>query len=350
MPSNASKIDITSGMTRRRSNQERITIQDVAEQAGVSKMTVSNVVNRTGKVGAETRARVLAVIEELGYVPSQAARHLVGASAARIGLIYRGVESMFLNGAVTDISVAAAERGLQLLIRRADDLSPEETERVVRSLRRSGADGLLLIPPYPEMLSGSLDLPAAAIATANPLPDIATVRIDNFAAARALANLLIARGYRRIGFVTGPEGHSDSVARFEGYKAALLAHGLPVLSELCVEGLFTFASGVAAAERLLALPERPDAVMAANDDMAAAILWVAHSRNFKLPEDLAVTGFDDSLVATRVWPALTIIRQPVAEMVAQAIDMLVESLRKPASDPPPDRVLDFALIERGSVR
>src|SRR5579859_4224574 len=231
-------------MTRRRSNQQRITIQDVAERAGVSKMTVSNVVNRTGKVGAETRVRVLKVIQELGYVPSQAARHLVGASAARIGLIYRGVESMFLNGAVTDIAVAAAERGLQLLIRRADDVSAAETERVARSLQRSGADGLLLIPPYPEMLSGSallreLDLPAAAIATANRFPDIATVRIDNFAASRSLAELLIARGYRRIGFVTGPAGHSDSVARLEGYQGALRAHGLPVLPELCVEGLFT---------------------------------------------------------------------------------------------------------------
>ena len=342
-------------MTRRRTSRERITIQDVAERAGVSKMTVSNVVNRTGKVGADTRARVLRVIEELGYVPSQAARHLVGASAARIGLIYRGVESMFLNGAVTDISVAAAERGLQLLIRRSNDLSPEETERVVRSLQRSGADGLLLIPPYPEMLSGSallreLDLPAAAIATAKSFPDIATVRIDNFAAAHALAELLIRRGYRRIGFVTGSMGHSDSVARLEGYKAALQAHGLPFHPELCVEGLFTFASGIEAANKLLGLAQRPDAVMAANDDMAAAILWVAHSRNFKLPEDLAVTGFDDSLVATRVWPALTTIRQPVAEMAAQAIDLLIEGLGKPEAGPPPDRVLDFALIERGSVR
>lgn len=342
-------------MTRRRANRERITIQDVAERAGVSKMTVSNVVNRTGKVGAETRERVLKMIEELGYVPSQAARHLVGASAARIGLIYRGVESMFLNGAVTDISVAAAEKGLQLLIRRADDISAEETERVARSLQRSGADGLLLIPPYPEMLSGSallrqLDLPVVAIATADPFPDIATVRIDNFAAARTLAELLIARGYRRIGFVTGPAGHSDSLARLEGYKAALRAHGLPVLPELCVEGLFTFASGVEAANHLLGLAERPDAVMAANDDMAAAILWVAHSRNFTLPEDLAVTGFDDSLVATRVWPALTTIRQPVAEMAAQAIDLLVDGLHRPEAAKPADRVLDFALIERGSVR
>ncbi|HMA50474.1 MAG TPA: LacI family DNA-binding transcriptional regulator [Magnetospirillaceae bacterium] len=342
-------------MTRRRADRERITIQDVAERAGVSKMTVSNVVNRTGKVGAATRRRVLEVIEELGYVPSQAARHLVGSAAARIGLLYRDVESMFLNVAVADISVAAAERGLQLLIRRAADSSPEETERVTRSLKRSGADGLLLIPPYPEVLSGSalrreLGMPMVAIATAQPFPDIATVRIDNFAAARAMAELLISRGYRRIAFVTGPTRHSDSQARLEGYKAALAAHGLTFEPRLCVEGLFTFSSGIEAANRLFALTPRPDAVMAANDDMATAILWVAHSLDFRLPEDLAVTGFDDTLVATRVWPTLTTIRQPLAAMAGHAIDILVEALRQPAPAAPPDRVLDFALVERGSIR
>jgi LacI family transcriptional regulator len=342
-------------MTSRRTRRDRITIQDVAERAGVSKMTVSNVVNRTGKVGAATRERVLGVIEELGYVPSQAARHLVGSAAARIGLLYRDVESVFLSVAVTDISVAVAERGLQLLVRRARDASPKETERVVRSLKRSGADGLVLIPPYPELLSGSalfreLDLPAVAIATASPLPDIATVRIDNFAAAHALTELLIARGYRRIAFVTGPARHSDSRARLEGYKAALEAHGLPFRAELCAEGLFTFASGIEAADTLLSLPEPPDAIMAANDDMAAAILWVAHRRNLKLPEGLAVTGFDDTLIATRVWPALTTIRQPLAEMTGHAIDILVEALRKPMAESPQDRVVNFSLIERGSTR
>jgi LacI family transcriptional regulator len=342
-------------MTRRRATEGRITIQDVARKAGVSNMTVSNVVNRTGKVGAATRSRVLGAIDELGYVPSQAARHLVGSAAARIGLIYRDVESMFLNVAVADIAVAAAERGLQLLMRRAEDSSPEETARVTRSLKRSGADGLLLIPPFPEQMSGSalrreLAIPMVAIAIAQPLPDMATVRIDNFAAARAMAELLIARGYRRIAFVTGPARHSDSHARLEGYRAALAAHGLAFDPGLCVEGLFTFASGIEAAHRLFALAPRPDAVMAANDDMATAILWVAHSLDFRLPEDLAVTGFDDTLVATRVWPTLTTIRQPLGAMAGQAIDMLVEALRQPAGAPPQDRILDFNLIERGSIR
>ncbi|MEA1672217.1 LacI family DNA-binding transcriptional regulator [Nitrospirillum sp. BR 11163] len=340
-----------------------MTIQDVAQRAGVSAMTVSNVVNRTGKVGDATRVRVRAIIEEMGYVPSQAARYLVGAAPARIGLIYLDVESMFLSLAHGEVSAAAAEKGLQLMVRRAGDATFDTAVAVAQSLVRSGADALLLIPPFAELLSGvpalrALGVPAAAIATAGPLPDMATVRIDNHAAGRAVTELLIARGYRRIAIVTGPGGHSDSVARLQGYQAALAAHGLPYRPELCVEGLFSFETGLLAAGGLLDLAPPPDAIMAANDDMAAAALWAAHRRGLTLPRDLAVTGFDDTLVATRVWPALTTVRQPIRDMAIRAIDLLVEALGGPmakgmvdgVTPAPRDVVLDFTLVERGSVR
>ncbi|EGY00711.1 LacI family transcription regulator [Nitrospirillum viridazoti Y2] len=344
-------------MRRSRQQRDRVTIQDVAQRAGVSAMTVSNVVNRTGKVGESTRARVRAIIEEMGYVPSQAARHLVGAAPARIGLIYLDIESMFLSLAHGEVSAAAAEKGLQLMVRRASAATPDRA--VALSLVRSGADALLFIPPFAELLTGTpalrtLGVPAAAIATAGPLPDMATVRIDNHAAGRAVADLLVTRGYRRIAIITGPGGHSDSVARLDGYKAALAAHGIPFRPELCAEGLFSFETGLVAADTLLDLPQPPDAIMAANDDMAAAALWAAHRRGLVPPRDLAVTGFDDTLVATRVWPALTTVRQPIKDMAIRAIDLLVEALGRPAAEgaakPPRDVVLDFTLVERGSVR
>ncbi|ASG23853.1 LacI family DNA-binding transcriptional regulator [Nitrospirillum viridazoti] len=348
-------------MRRSRQQRDRVTIQDVAQRAGVSAMTVSNVVNRTGKVGESTRARVRAIIEEMGYVPSQAARHLVGAAPARIGLIYLDIESMFLSLAHGEVSAAAAEKGLQLMVRRASAATPDRAAAVALSLVRSGADALLFIPPFAELLTGTpalrtLGVPAAAIATAGPLPDMATVRIDNHAAGRAVADLLVARGYRRIAIITGPGGHSDSVARLDGYKAALAAHGIPFRPELCAEGLFSFETGLVAADTLLDLSQPPDAIMAANDDMAAAALWAAHRRGLVPPRDLAVTGFDDTLVATRVWPALTTVRQPIKDMAIRAIDLLVEALGRPAAEraapatTPRDVVLDFTLVERGSVR
>lgn len=335
-------------MGRSRQKQPRVTIQDVAARAGVSAMTVSNVVNCAGKVGADTRARVLAAVEALGYVPSQAARNLAGAAPARIGVLYADVESLFLSAALAECSVAVAGQGLQMLVRRADGAEPPE--QAARALVRSGADALLLLPPFAELLSGTgafqaLAVPAAAIATAQPLADMATVRIDNFSAARALTELLLARGCRRVATITGPAHHSDSRARLDGHRAALAARGLP---ELVVAGDFTFASGLAAANILLDRDPRPDAIVAANDDMAAAVLWAAHSRGLNVPRDLSVTGFDDTLLATRVWPTLTTIRQPIRPMVATAVALLTEALAGGAAVA--DRVLDFALVERDSVR
>ncbi|HWU02684.1 MAG TPA: substrate-binding domain-containing protein, partial [Novosphingobium sp.] len=151
------------------------------------------------------------------------------------------------------------------------------------------------------------------------------------------------------GVVTGPVAHSDSHARLEGYKAALAEHGLPFVPELCAEGRFTFGSGLRAADALLSLPEPPDAIAAGNDDMAAAALLAAHRRGLVLPRDLAVCGFDDTLIATRVWPALTTVRQPIADMTSQAIDALVEALRDPRARGS-DLVLDFTLVERESIK
>jgi LacI family transcriptional regulator len=315
-------------------------------------MTVSNVFNGAGKFSRDTRERVLAAIAELGYVPNSAARRLVGATPARIGLLYAGEESMFINGVLAAVAVASAERGLQLIVRRA---SPDDALEAARALRTAGAEALLLLPPFDTVLSGSpafqdLGLPAAAIATAAPLPDMFTVRIDNRAAARTVTELLIAKGRRRIAVIAGPQDHSDSIERLQGCRDALQAHGMPLTDDLIVEGRFTFESGLEAAERLLDLSSPPDAIIAANDDMAAAALWIAHRRGLALPRDLAVTGFDDTLLATRVWPALTTVRQPIDRMTARALDLLLDALRRPASDiRPMDALEAHDLVERASA-
>ncbi len=331
----------------------RVTIKAVAARAGVSAMTVSNVFNNTGKFSRDTRDRVLAAIGELGYVPNSAARRLVGATPARIGLLYAGVDSMFIDTTLAAAAVASAERGLQLIARKA--ASPEDALDVARSLQRSGADALLLLPPFDLVLSGSpeflaLDMATAAVATAAPLPDMFTVRIDNRAASRAVTELLIAKGRRRIAVIAGPQDHSDGVERLLGCRDALAAHGLSLADDLVIEGRFTFESGLEAAERLLGLPTPPDAIVAANDDMAAAALWTAHRRGLTLPRDLAVTGFDDTLLATRVWPALTTVRQPIDRMTARALDLLLDALHRPSEAASPIDVLEtYDLVERASA-
>lgn len=342
-------------MGRPRQDKNRLTIQAVAKRAGVSAMTVSNVINSTGRASEATRERVLAAIADLGYVPNQSARRLVGSAVACVGLIYSGVESIFIDAMLAAVAVVAAEKGVQLQIRSVEDASPEGTADIARDMIRKGAQALLLLPPYAEILGEQAEVlgfgvPTAAIATAVPLPNITTIRIDNRAASRTVTEYLIANGRRRIAVLAGPPQHSDSGARLEGYRDALRAHDLPIDPALCVEGDFTFPTALAAAGRLLDLSPRPDAIVAGNDDMAAAVLWVAHQRGISLPADLSVTGFDDTMIATRVWPPLTTVRQPIREMAAEAMECLARAVRNPEQNSAPtDVVFPFTMIERHSA-
>jgi LacI family transcriptional regulator len=342
-------------MGRPRKDENRLTIQAVAKQAGVSAMTVSNVVNRTGRASEATRARVFATIADLGYIPNQSARRLAGSSVACVGLIYADVESAFIDAMLAAVAVVAAEKGVQLQIRAVEGVSREATIALAQDAVRKGAEALLLLPPYAEMLGEhgavlELGVPAAAIATASALPHITTVRIDNRAATRAVTEKLVESGRRRIAILAGPRHHSDSLARLEGYFDALRAHGLAPDPALHVEGDFTFPGGLVAAQHLLDRSPRPDAIVAANDEMAAAVLWVAHQRGISLPGELSVTGFDDTLIATRVWPPLTTVRQPIRDMAAAAMERLARAVRYPEErSAPRDIVLPFTLIERGST-
>ena len=342
-------------VNRRRDDRGPVTLRAVAARAGVSAMTVSNVINRTGRASADTRERVLGAIEELGYIPNQSARRLIGASVARVGLVCADIDSVFIEKTLAAVAVVAAERGVQLQIASADDTSRDGAFKVARSLVDKGAQALLLLPPYAEALGdhpeiASLDVPLAAIATAHALPQIATIRIDNHAAAKAMTERVIAQGRRRIAVLSGPLRHSDSVARVEGCCNALNGAGLSADPALFIACDFTFQSGLAAARQLLSLDRRPDAVIAGNDDMAAAVLCVAHQNGLVLPRDLSVAGFDDTSLATRVWPPLTTIRQPVRDMAAEAMHYLANAVRLlQRHREVPDLVLPFALIERNSV-
>lgn len=339
-------------LPRSRVDPDRVTIQAVAKRAGVSAMTVSNVYNGRGKTSIDTRDRVLRIIREMGYVPSQAARRLVGVAAARIGLLYYEYESPFVDAAIAGISIAMAERGLQLLVCAVREGGSDHVIEAARSLIRSGAEALLLVPPFAEILAecdGQKDLgvPLVAMATASSLPDMASVRIDNRAAMKAMTHNLIARGYRRIAFVAGPELHSDSVARLAGFREAMAEAMLEVDPRFIKQGNFTLALAKEAGERLLALADRPEAIMAASDDMAAGVMMAAHRAGLEIPRDLAITGFDDNVIAKRLSPALTTIRQPVQAMARVSVALLAQALGGQAYAK--DTVLDFAIVERETV-
>ncbi|KQN93253.1 LacI family transcriptional regulator [Sphingomonas sp. Leaf231] len=337
-------------MTRRR--REGVTIRAVAERAGVSAMTVSNVINRTGRASPATAAAVHAAVAELGYVPNVVARRLARARATTVGLLYSGRRAPFLDAILVGALRATNARGLQLLLHQEEPSSRAAAEHAAQSLARGGADALLLVPPFAELLSGSdmlatLRLPVAAIATGHVLPDIATVRIDNRAAMAELTALLIARGHRRIALIAGNPGHSDSAERVEGYRDALAAHGIAADPALLIAGRYDQPSGEAAAQLLLARNPLPDAIMCSNDDMAAGVIAAAHRRGVRLPHDLAVTGFDDTTLAARIWPSLTTVRQPAEDMAFRAAERLIGTGDGDTSAT--DLIVAHAIIEREST-
>ena len=306
------------------------TINDVAAQAGVSPMTVSRVINHEANVRDETRRRVEEAIAALNYRPSAAARTLAGGDEIRIGLLHSNPSFAYLSAFLVGSLDQASRSNVQIVVEKCDDDRSEQT--AIEHLLRGRVDGIVLPPPLsdsPSVLTAlaATDLPVVAVATGHAPEWAMSVSIDDRQAAYDMTRHLGALGHHRIGFITGNPNLTASAERLEGYRAALIDLKLAEAPELIAEGLFTYRSGLDAADQLLELADPPSAIFASNDDMAAAAVAIAHRRGLDVPGDLTVCGFDDTALATTIWPELTTIRQPVIDMSRMAIDMLVREIR-----------------------
>lgn len=306
------------------------TISDVAAHAGVSPMTVSRVINAKDSVRAETRERVQAAIAALNYAPNVAARALAGGEEIRIGLLHSNPSFAYLSAFIVGSLEQASRSSVQLVVEKCDEA--EEAHKVIDHLVRGRIDGIILPPPLsdsPEILAAveKAGLPIVAVATASAPEWALSVCVDDRQAAYDMTQHIGALGHRRIGFITGNPNQTSSAARLEGYRAALADLGLADAPELVTGGLFTYRSGLDAADLLLDLDNPPTAIFASNDDMAAATVAIAHRRGLDVPSDLTVCGFDDTALATTIWPELTTIRQPVIEMSRMAVELLVQTIR-----------------------
>ncbi|HSI17147.1 MAG TPA: LacI family DNA-binding transcriptional regulator [Sphingomonas sp.] len=346
-------IDIEPKSRKPRTGTRGPTVADVARLAGVSPMTVSRVINAEPNVLPTTRAKVRAAIAALRYVPNPAARSLAGGQQCRIALLHANPSaaylSEFLMGSLAQASVIDA----QLVVEHYDPT--DDAEALVHRLAGHRVDAVLLPPPLcdDDALLAALDaagLPMAQIATGRPVAFAHAVTIDDEAAAHAMTTHLIGLGHRRIGFIAGAADQTASAARRAGYERALMGAGLVAEPGLVAQGDFTYRSGLAAAEALLALASRPTAIFASNDDMAAAAVAIAHRHHLDVPGDLSVCGFDDTAMSRSVWPEITTIHQPVAEMARRATALLTETVRgRTASRDTPIHVqLDFELLSRAS--
>ncbi|HMI18342.1 MAG TPA: LacI family DNA-binding transcriptional regulator [Sphingomonas sp.] len=330
------------------------TISDVAASAGVSPMTVSRVINGEANVRAATRDLVNAAIQQLGYAPNRAARSLAGAEELRIGLLYSNPSAAYLSEFLVGGLDQASRGNLQLIVEQCE-IDNQEV-KAAEHLIRIGIDGVILPPPLCDSqpvidVLQKAGIPMVVVASGRPPADISAVSIDDERAAFDMTCHLGRLGHRRIGFISGNPNQTASGRRLDGYKRGLESMGIAFDPALVAEGLFTYRSGLDAAERLLDLKEQPSAIFAANDDMAAAAVAVAHRHGLDVPSDITVCGFDDTALATTIWPELTTIHQPIRDMSQAAMDLLASEIRArrgPMRPAPKHILLDYTFVRRQS--
>ena len=305
---------------------------DVAKLAGVSRTTVSFVLNDVPgvKITEETRQRVLQAARELNYYPTAAARSLASGKTKRIGLVLgegkkRLSADAFLPAFLQGITASVHRRGYLLVLQMAEDVPSHEA--YVRLIREQQVDGLILSgprsddPSLPELAEDEFPLILHGRLGSCIMP---CVDVDNQAGAYQAVTHLIGLGHSRIGFVSNaPLSYSGAQDRFAGYKQALAEHMLPLEEELVRTAAFMPEAGQAAMRELLELPERPTAVFAAGDVVAIGVMSAIQAASLKIPEDIAVVGFDDIFLAAHTQPPLTTVRVPAYGLGWTAAEMLI---------------------------
>lgn len=338
----------------RRNGGKPATINDIARLAEVSKKTVSRVINNSPFVKEETRKRVEAVIAEHGYSPDPQARGLAFRRSFLVGMIYDNPSPNYVVNMQQGVLDAVRGAGLELVVHpcnRGNDAflndvrnfivrqklfgvvmppSVSEDDRVIEILKEADC-------PYVRIASVSLDEPARMVVTN-----------DSRGAAEA-ARHLAGLGHTRIAFISGPDTFRSSHERGRGFAEGLAEHGLTLDPAYVRRAAYTFESGVEAATELLALPQRPTAIFAGNDEMAIGVMKAARDAGLDVPGDLSIVGFDDLPMASRVWPNLTTVRLPIRDMGRMAAEKLTAGLRglDPAALVQPE--VDPSLVVRDST-
>ncbi len=304
------------------------TINDVARDAGVSKKTVSRVINRSPLLNEETRQRVLAVIATLGYVPNPQARALALRRNFLIGLVHDNPNAQTVLNVQRGILEALRDTDFELVVRPVDRGSPTMLDDVRAFLERQRLFGVVLLPPISEndalaKLCNSIGCRYVRMGSARLDDDAHMVASNDQEAVREAVSYLVTMGHRRIGLVLGPHGFRSALERRLGFEAAMKQAGIALPRSLVADGNYTFQSGLLAGERLLDLLPRPTAIFCSNDEMAAGVLHIARQRGLDVPGDLSIVGFDDTPTASHIWPPLTTVRWPVASMARSAALKLV---------------------------
>jgi LacI family transcriptional regulator len=313
-----------------------LTLEDIARLSGVSRSTVSRVINADSNVKEETRQKVLQVIQKKNFQPNLAAKGLAAGRTNIIGLVIpAGVGFIFTDPyfpvLIQGVSEACNAHNHSVMLWLAE---PEYERRTISQILHNGlVDGVILSSalmddPIVKSLHES-KMPFILIGR-HPTLDVNYLDVDNVRAAREATEHLMRQGRKRIATITGPQNQIASYDRYQGYLKAISDRNQHALPELTTEGDWTEAGGYAAMRQLL--PYKPDALFAANDVMAVGALRALREAHLRVPEDVAVIGFDDTPNASKTQPPLTTIRQPIQSMGSLAVETLIDIIDHPGSE------------------
>ncbi len=307
-----------------------VTINDIARLAGVSKTTVSRVINQKPDVDAATRSKVLRIMDEQGFVPSLTAAGLAGGRTRLIGVLVPSITWPLMPEVMRGIGEVIEQSAYELVLYSISH-EHDRTAVIDRILAAKLTEGLLAV--YPGQATVYLsDLHASGYPVVMlddqviPTGTAPWVGADNRVGAAAAVRHLIQLGHRRIGHIKGRIGYECSEDRYRGYCDALAEAGIALDPALVVQGDFYVAGGATCARQLFALPERPTAIFAASDDMASGVLAAADEARLRVPDDIALVGFDDAAPAAFMRPALTTVKQPFFEMGQRAATLLLDAV------------------------
>ena len=305
------------------------TINDIARLSGVSKKTVSRIINHSPLVRKDTREKVEALMREVGYSPDPMARGLAFRRSFLIGMVYDNPTAQFIVNMQYGALDTLRDSGFELVVHPCDSRSPNYIDGVRRFVQQQKLHGVMLVPRVSEdqaladMLDGIGCRYVRIAAVAMDKPERMLVTHDHDGAAE-VADYLQTLGHRDIAVITGPADYRSAIERTQGFVGALAKRGIELPKARVIEAGYTFESGVAAAEKLLFGKQRPTAIFCGNDEMAAGVYKVAMRAGIAIPRQLSVVGFDDSPLASRLWPSLTSVRRHTRDTGRIAAAMLIQ--------------------------
>lgn len=319
--------------------ERKLTISDIARMAGVSKKTVSRVINHSGLVREETRTRILEIVARHGYTPDPQARALALRRSYLIGLISNQPNPQYVVDIQRGILEALKGTSYQLVMRPCERGVAAQYEELCEIVTHQKFFGVILTPSISEddELIGRLrrvECPYVRIAAVSLDDPEHMIETHDYVGAAEAARHIAGLGHRRIAHIHGPDGFLSASERMRGFRVGLAEFGLKLDDRYVLKGGYTFDSGLECGTRLLAMDERPTAVFCGNDEMAVGVYQAVRRAGLRVPGDISIVGFDDAPIATRIWPTLTTVRLPIMHMGRIAAQLLVSGHDRMSMEPP----------------